>query len=89
MKTPRRLPPSLTILLAWIVASVILIVLLLAVASLAYARGLDDGVQIGTVRTLHKFTPSRAALDARTYVWPRGAALDATRIRRYLRGVSL
>ena len=72
-----RTPRSLRILLAWIVASVCLIVLL----AYTYRIAFREGVEYGKVRMLEHLHPARAALDGRHFVWPRGAMLDARRVR--------
>lgn len=67
-----RSPRSLRILLAWIVASVLLLFAMHA----AYAAGVNDGVALVRARA----HASRAALDGRHFIWPRGAMLEARRI---------
>ena len=73
----RSTPRSLRILLAWIVASVCLIVLL----AYTYRIAFHEGVEYGKLRMLEHLHPARAALDGRHFVWPRGATLDANRLR--------
>jgi hypothetical protein len=81
----RRYPASLRILLAWVLASILLVLAMHA----AYARGRRDGIDIGAVRMLYHLRPTRAALSDSLMHHHAHAALDARRIHAYLSGVKL